>query len=54
MTKEEKLDKVCRDFCSLSEDKQEYVLGILQALAYAKDEIKTIIEPPNDKEEIKK
>jgi hypothetical protein len=38
MTKEEKLDKVCKEFSSLSEDKQEYILGILQALVFARDE----------------
>jgi hypothetical protein len=37
MTKEERLDKVCKDFISLSEDKQDYVLGILQALVFAKN-----------------
>jgi hypothetical protein len=39
MTKEEKLDKVCKDFTSLSGEKQDYVLGILQALVFAKNEI---------------
>jgi hypothetical protein len=41
MTKEEKLDKMCKDFTSLSEDKQDYVLGILQALVFAKNEMGT-------------
>jgi hypothetical protein len=41
MTKEEKLDKVCKDFASLSGDKQDYVLGILQALVFANDEMGT-------------
>jgi hypothetical protein len=41
MTQEAKLDKVCKDFTSLSEDKQDYVLGILQALAFAKNEMGT-------------
>jgi hypothetical protein len=41
MTREEKLDKVCKDFASLSGDKQDYVLGILQALVFAKDEMGT-------------
>jgi hypothetical protein len=47
MTKEEKLDKVCKDFSSLNEDKQEYILGILQALVFAKDETQAvqILEP---------
>jgi hypothetical protein len=39
MTTEEKLEKVYREFCLLSEEKQEYILGMLQALVYAKDEI---------------
>jgi hypothetical protein len=38
MTKEEKLKKITRDFCLLGEEKQEYILGMLQALVYAKDE----------------
>lgn len=35
MTKEEKLNKVCDNFSSLPEDKQDYILGILQALVFA-------------------
>jgi hypothetical protein len=35
MTQEEKLDKICSDFSSLSEEKQDYILGILQALVFA-------------------
>jgi hypothetical protein len=38
MTKEEKLDKVCKDFLALSNDKQEYILGMLQALVFANTE----------------
>jgi hypothetical protein len=38
MTKDEKLDKMCRDFSALSEEKQDYILGMLQALVFAKDE----------------
>lgn len=38
MTEKEKLDKVCKDFTSLSEGKQDYILGILQALVFAKNE----------------
>jgi hypothetical protein len=34
MTKEEKLDKVTKGFLLLSEEKQDYILGILQALAF--------------------
>jgi len=37
MTEEEKLDKVTKDFSSLPEEKQDYILGILQALAFAND-----------------
>jgi hypothetical protein len=39
MTAEEKLEKASREFCSLSEEKQEYILGVLEALVFAKDEI---------------
>jgi len=35
MTQEEKLDKVCKDFCLLGEDKKDYILGILQVLIFA-------------------
>jgi hypothetical protein len=41
MTQEEKLDKVCRDFSSLNGEKQDYILGVLQALVFAKDEMRT-------------
>ena len=37
MTKEEKLDKITKDFSLLSEEKQDYILGVLQALVYAND-----------------
>jgi len=35
MTKNEKLSKVMRDFSLLPDEKQDYVLGILQALMFA-------------------
>ena len=35
MTNEEKLNKMCNDFSLLSEEKQDYILGILQALVFA-------------------
>jgi len=35
MTKDEKLGKVMREFLMLPEEKQDYVLGILQALVFA-------------------
>ena len=37
MTKEEKLDKMTKGFSMLPEEKQDYILGILQALAFAHD-----------------
>ena len=36
MNEEEKLKKVCNDFSLLSEEQQDYILGILQALVFAK------------------
>jgi len=36
MNKEEKLEKVCKDFSKLNEEQQDYVLGIMQALVFAK------------------
>jgi len=36
MIQEEKLKKVCDDFSLLSEEQQDYILGILQALVFAK------------------
>jgi predicted GTPase len=44
MTKEEKLEKMCRDFRSLSEAKQEYILGMLQALKFAGDELRPVMD----------
>jgi hypothetical protein len=35
MVNDEKLKKICDDFSLLSEDQQNYILGILQALAFA-------------------
>ena len=35
MIHEEKLKKVCNDFSLLSEEQQDYILGILQALVFA-------------------
>jgi len=34
---EEKLKKVCEDFSSLNEEQQDYILGIMQALIFAKN-----------------
>ncbi|MCL2442100.1 MAG: hypothetical protein FWD13_01375 [Treponema sp.] len=36
MNQEEKLKKACDDFSLLSEEQQDYILGILQALVFAK------------------
>jgi len=36
MIPEEKLKKVCDDFSMLNEGQQDYILGILQALVFAK------------------
>jgi hypothetical protein len=51
MTKEEKLEKIRNDFVLLSEEKQDYILGILQALAFAKDEMADthLVEPDENK-----
>jgi len=37
MVKEEKLQKVCSEFSLLNEEQQDYILGILQALVFAKN-----------------
>jgi hypothetical protein len=34
---EEKLKKVCNDFSQLNEEQQNYILGIMQALVFAKN-----------------
>ena len=39
MIQEEKLEKVCKDFLKLSEEQQDYILGILQALVFAKSSV---------------
>ena len=35
LTGTEKLDKMCKEFPLLSEEKQDYILGIMQALVFA-------------------
>jgi hypothetical protein len=35
MINDEKLKKICDEFSLLSEDQQNYILGILQALVFA-------------------
>jgi len=37
MTEKEKLDKVSEKFSLLPEEKQDHILGVLQALAFAHD-----------------
>jgi len=37
MNKDEKLDKVSKDFSLLSEEQQDYILGIINALVFAKN-----------------
>jgi hypothetical protein len=36
MIQEEKLKKICNDFSLLNDKQQDYILGILQALVFAK------------------
>jgi hypothetical protein len=36
MVQEEKLEKVCKNFSLLNEEQQDYILGILHALVFAK------------------
>ncbi|MDR2479994.1 MAG: hypothetical protein LBD48_11875 [Treponema sp.] len=47
MTREEKLNKVSCDFSSLSEEKQDYILGILQALVFANSQARAGHEKKN-------
>ena len=49
MTKEEKLDKVTKDFSLLPMEKQDHILGVLQALAFAHLEANEQVESvPSD------
>jgi len=36
MNNDEKLEKICKDFSILNEEQQDYILGIMQALVFAK------------------
>ena len=36
MNQDDKLKKICNDFSLLNEEQQNYILGILQALVFAK------------------
>ena len=37
MSHDEKVEKACKDFSKLNDEQQDYVLGILQALVFAKN-----------------
>ncbi|MDR1419877.1 MAG: hypothetical protein LBI86_05850 [Treponema sp.] len=39
MSKQEKLNKLSADFCSLNEKQQDYILDIMEALVFAKEEM---------------
>ncbi|GMO19531.1 MAG: hypothetical protein Pg6A_06250 [Termitinemataceae bacterium] len=49
MTKDEKINQLCENFSRLNDKKQDYILGITQALAFAEDaqnSVLPVIEPP--------
>ena len=49
MTKEEKMDKVAHNFSLLPDEKQDYILGVLQAIAFTREtNVETV---PSDLEE---
>jgi len=57
MTNEEKLEKIIKCFSQLPEDKQDYILGVLQALDFAHetaDEKPELEKPSADEKSIKK
>jgi hypothetical protein len=37
MNQDEKIKKMCNDFSLLNREQQDYILGIMQALVFAKD-----------------
>jgi hypothetical protein len=41
MIQEEKFEKVCKNFSLLNEEQQDYIIGILQALVFAKSSYNT-------------
>jgi len=47
MSQDEKLKKVCDDFSLLSEEQQDYILGILQALVFARTTTENPDAAPN-------
>jgi hypothetical protein len=48
MVDDEKLKKACEDFSLLDEEQQDYILGILHALVFAKDSYKHGTSNNND------
>jgi len=51
MLPEDKLEKICNDFCLLNDEQQDYILGILQALVFAKNSNKKDNPNPSQEEE---
>ena len=41
MDQNDKLNKICNDFTLLNDEQQDYILGILQALVFAKNNSKS-------------
>ena len=50
---EEKLKKVCNDFSQLNEEQQDYILGIMQALVFAKNSDKSDPEKTGTSNQVK-
>jgi hypothetical protein len=42
MKKKEKLDKISIEFRSLNDEQQDYILGIMEALVFAKEEMQPV------------
>jgi len=52
MIQKEKLETVCKNFSLLNEEQQDYILGIIQALLFAKssfDSTESENKPKSDK-----
>ena len=50
MIEDEKLKKMCNDFSLLNKEQQDYILGILQALVFAKSTTENPDAAPNTEE----
>lgn len=50
VNKEGKLDKVIRDFSLLPEEKQDCILGVLQALAFAHETNRETVPPDSEQD----